>query len=533
MKHLDLIKKISCIALSAVILIAGGTERISAMTKDVTTDQVIKIFSPVASVASNHVINLSALYNTLTIYPNNKATGISAPGYGNITYVKSKSGGDLMVKSSANVTNDAGTACTNYIVFPFDVWDAATGKVYKAYTPIVFGTTYRANGEANTPTTFVIPASIKPASASSPYNFATYAVALNAYGLDMPMLYKPFVASGSKSLTFASAQLAAKAGRKTNTSTGQYLAYDMGTIVPKDVISKIEIVSDSITDDGYLYFGEGYGFKIYTSGAFHTSASEVTIRPKYTFVSAKTMETIPNGTEVDIYYYSRTGNENTIIKAGTASDTRQSYTVESLPAQASGYERNTTNNLIADTYTNQTAETYNLATITLNRYARILRDVRSEYRTAYEVSSTYIDNNADGMDDNLQLSQTEWLGGFYLPADAICIPKGTKQGYCNTCAKTRWSITGKCPVHNTSLNSVKDIDVASIQSFLYYGQDDFAASEGYVKVSFEVTAVNSIGITTSLNSNTVSFVDQTGNPIEVLYKIGAKVGDKYHIVYSH
>ncbi len=532
MRKKHLLKRILSAVMTAAILTSCPAEvfTASAMTRDADTDKTVKILSPVASEARNYEVTLDGLYNTITVYPDNTATGITAAGYGATNYVRSRSNQELMIKSTANVTNGVVSACTNYIMFPFDVWDASTGKMYKARTNIIFGTEYNSAGEAITPSTFIIPASTASTTASSPYNYVTYAVALNAYSLNLPALFKqPFL----QTLLDIQPGLKSKTGRKTNASADQYMAWDQATIGVTSSVTKLEILSDSVLTDGYLHFGEGFGFKLYTSGAFSDDNCEIILTPKYTFLTAKDLRDIPDGTEASVYYYKRIGENSTLVKAGSAEDLNdvQSYVLNQLPYQPSADEKTVTDVLLNSAPSDPVSEEHTLAGIRLTPTSRMFRDITAEYRTAYERLSNYVDSNVDGIDDNLQRSQAVWYGTYYLPADAACIEANMKQGYCSTCNSTRWSADGKCPTHGRNLSSVKAVETDELQALMYYDRDDFLAKEGYVKISFDVTFTDSKGITNTVRDITIT--DKNGLPITLKYKLGTRAGDKYHIVYSH
>ncbi len=542
---------------------------------EVVDDASINIFTPVAANATD--IDLTTANNgpyvEFTLTPDNRAT-FPYIGYGNSNYVFSKSGKALMGSTLLNVTNGQPKSYANYVVFPFDVWDKATGKLYKAGTSIAFGTTYNSSGEANEPTTFVIPAFIgKGLNSTDPpraYGYAMYSMAVNTADLRLVKMFR--LSENKRSLTADPLVLAYMKNKSNDIkadSTSTRVAYDTGSIKIQPAVVKMEIISDSVKDEGELYMGESFAFKVYTSGNLTSDAHDVKLIPHYKWVSDLNAPT-SSGKDVTLHTYIQSGENVKLIRQGSAFDTLDltTFFFNQLPNirnisplsiaftnkyMESNYDVNWSYKvsdpeeykaLYKDSHGTECdlnsvyAVRYGLSELRLGDSSRVF-NLDAEYRTSYENLSGYVDVNGDDMDDRIQSSQAVWYGTFNIPSDVVIIDKDMKQGYCTTCNHTRWSSDGKCPTHRTSLVRVQNMDESydeeDLQGLLFNEYNEFVEKDGYLDLSFDIIITDDEGYETKYEDVKPVYMNNLSEQVEtrLRYNIAQKVGNKYYIVYSH
>lgn len=494
---------------------------------------------------------LNGIYNPFTIEVSNYGTHRLILGYGERNFENAKKSG---VK---NMAVSVSGATLNEVRFPFGVYFDVNSDSFDAdgnlvsYTDDVYfeAGTWICVGTM-TPQFYVL-GSLSP----GVYNVEYRATSVNC----------PKDASGNY-ITFGLSQ------SKANTNISKYVATDMVKLnVYEDFMgfelngtNDPEALEDYNSGQRMLTLSKGYFFNFYSKTigySFNSNSMKVTFTPTFTFIS----EDGKIRTDADLYYSeSINGRSEYYIEVGSGKDATNVHTYtnrDELPGIAKDL-LSYTESVLGSKIAGNAIDMFTfggeiqsdcwfrmyppLTNLLPNKYCSQCRKVYSETeaRPCSHVSAPVTIFTMASMRNLIQ----NWYAGFYLPADTYCVTSDTREGYCDSCGKTRYVTEGRttCPDHGTTLKVAAGGAVGTVPfSFNTYaanhtltGDEEFFQKDGYVAISFDIMAIDSANSfvrqyndfgTTEIAKQWIEsgFPYRTGDVI--LYRLNKSIRDAYEI----
>lgn len=417
----------------------------------------VSVHTPVAITAHGIDLTLKNLYNEVTVKADNSGNHneYSSVGYGlynNNPYVNSLSGKLLLGELNRIISSGVITVPGNTITFPVGVWEKSSHKYYKAGTAIPIGLDE---------VTFIIPASTETtyndkvdiktdhgssdSSAQILYHDARYGIndETNTKQRIMSFIMQSVASNANtrlrsyfgQSLTFTSGKtkglewymgnwnIPSLAEQFANRNKENYTAFDQKPLVVRSGVGDIKLYLKAYDrTSGCLYWGEQFFFSIDTSGCFAKLQSDGAYRSENAHIELIPHYYDEDGNELVLYRYNE--ERQTLYKMGT--DENISVNIIDVVSTANIPEISIrlTNDLTGHSVIAKDFVSYNLSKITLNEYARFLKDISSIYDSSYALSGAK-DLNKDNIPDILQNSQSTWYGAFGIPMDTIAVEKSS------------------------------------------------------------------------------------------------------------
>ncbi len=493
---------------------------------------------------------LKGVYNPFTIKVSNYGVHLMALGYGERDFENAKSG-------DKNIAVNASGALYNEVKFPFGVYFDVNKDSFDTEESMVSFSddmyfepgTWICVGDT-TPQFYVL-GSLTPGVYDVEYRSTATNCPKDASG--------SFITSG-------------KTQNNANKTESKYVATDLIKFnVYEDFMgfklngtNDPEALKDYINGQRMLTLDKGYFFNFYSETVgynFNSNTMKVSFVPKFSYISADGKIR----TNASLYYHENIAGKNEyFVAVGSAKDRVNVHTYtnrDELPGIDKELLTHTENVLGSQIAGNKTDMfTFGdgiLSDRWFRMYPPITEPMPNKYCTqcykVYSESGTRPCSHAsipgtiftmESMEDLVQ----NWYAGFYLPADTYCVTYDTREGFCDSCGKTRYVTEGRttCPEHGTTLKVAAGGTNGTVPfSFNSYaasntltGDEEFFRKDGYIAVSFDITAEDThnafLRVYEDYDTTEIAkqwkeskFPYQTGDV--VLYRLDKSIRDAYEI----